>query len=234
VLVFDNIKLFLLIFILSFSFIFSTTFKDRLLKAQKGDFIVALQDNIYTLLLIHEVNKTSLIFSEASLPQNQKKLPWREWIEKNAPSNIGWTLYEIDLESNKIKKCFSLSRSCYLQITDNNFFTTLLNLPLSPLPDDKRKKIGPPSLEDFDHRAIWNPPMIVDGVSQKTNFCVFQTNWPKDGSSLSHKTIDLYFDKNGTFPFPFWIQINTGHLDIMLRIIDSGKNLFSLKTFPES
>lgn len=227
---------FFLFFILITSSVFSMTLKDRLLKAEKGDFIVTLQNNIYSLLLIQDINKSSIRIAEISLPKDKKTLPWRTWVLQDAPGNLAWNIYEIDLEKNKLIKCYSISRACYLGVSDqDNFLTRLLTLPLSPLSEEKRKKIGPAPLnEDKDHRAIWNPPMIVDGMAKKTDFIVFQTFWPKDDSDLSGKILDLYFDKNGAFPFPFWIQVTTGPIDIMLKIIDSGKSLVSLKTFPKN
>lgn len=226
----------LLLFFFIASSLFSTNLKDRLLKGEKGDFIVTLQNHIYSLLLIQDINKSCITIAEISLPENNKSLPWRTWVLEGAPGNTAWNIYEIDLEKNRLSKCYSVSRSCFLSGFDqDNFLAKLLTLPLNPLNETKRKKIGPAPLnEDEDHRAIWNPPIIVDGKAKKTSFTVYQTLWPRDGSDLSGKILDLYFDKEGSFPFPFWIQVTTGSLDVMLKIIDSGKNLISLKSLPKN
>lgn len=228
-------KLFFL-FLFLCSGLFPLSLKDRLLKAEKGDYIVTLQNHLYSLLFIQNIDSSSIEIAEISLPQNKKSLPWKEWVLKGAPESTSWVIYDIDLKNNKLIKCYSVSRSCFLSSRDqDNFLTKLLNLQLNLIPETKRKKIGPQPLnEDEDHRAIWNPPMFVEGAIKKTDFIVYQVLWPHDSSDLSGKLIDLYFAKNEKFPFPFWIQISTGALDIMLKIVDSGKNISSLKTMPQN
>jgi len=226
---------------LSFLFITSKgfssfTLKERFEKAEKGDFIVTLENKTYSILLIQDIfnNKKGnkiLSLSEISIPQNLvnlKTFSFREWVKKNCPRNISYNIYNIDFETNSILSCYSKTKNTFFNCSNQeNFLTTLLSLPLKKISDENRKKIGPPPLDNsFDTRAIWNPPQIVNGKRQKNpGFIVYQTVWPKDGTDLSGKTVDLYFDKNEYLPFPYWIQISNGNIDVILKIIDSGKNL---------
>lgn len=80
---------------------------------------------------------------------------------------------------------------------------------------------------EADRRAIWFPTMIIDKTKEVENakFSVFRGTWPKDNTELSQKTLDIYFDEKNTFFFPFWIQIYTGHINVIFRVVDSGKNI---------
>ena len=231
------------LFIIFIFFIFNTCFsfslKERIQQAEKGDYIVTFQNNIYSLLLLDDIEEEVITISEISIPKNQVNLDtfsWRKWMEENAENNVSFNIYKIDVETLKLLRCYSVSRKSFFSFSEQeNFLTKLLSLPLHFLEESNRKKIGPlPMNEVLDTRAIWNPPMIIDGKRQKhPKFVVYQTTWPKDGSDLSGKIIDLYFDKDGRFAFPFWIQVSNGNIDIMLKIIDSGKNLISTKKIPE-
>jgi hypothetical protein len=233
---------FLLFFVTS-CFGSTTTLRERVEKGEKGDFIVTLENGIYTLLAIQDITlkensspKLSLV--EISIPQNLvdlKKFSWRQWSEMGASNSTSYIIYEIDLKKDSLLSCYSVTKNCYLTSSNqDSFFNKLLALPLENLPDLKRKKIGSPPLDDsFDHRAIWNPPQVIDGVKQKRpTFIVYQTTWPKDGSDLSGKMIDLYFDNKSFIPFPYWIQVSNGNIEVMLKIIDSGKKIDFPKNRP--
>ena len=218
------------------SFLFPFSIKNKFSTAKKGDYIVTLQNNIYSLLLVQDIKNETITISEISIPKNKvkKKFSWRVWVEKNAPSNTSWNIYEIDLKNQKVLKCFSVSRNSFLNLENNDtFFLTLLNLKLLPLEKDKRKKIGPPPKNgQMDTRSIWNPKVKIDGKPKKINFNVYQAAWPKDKTSFSGKILDIYFNED--FPFPFWIQVKGSHLEFMLKTMDSGKDLKFSKTFPKN
>jgi hypothetical protein len=214
------------------------TLKDKIKKATQGDFVVTYKNKTYTLLLVQKSNAESIILSEISIPKNKitfkKNFSWKKWIDEDAPNNISFHIYEVDLNKNKIVKCFSISQNKWIFLSDS-FFYKLLSLPLKKLSLEKRKKIGPEPLnEEMDKRTIWSPPMIIDKKKRKkAKFDVFRTKWPKDASSLSSKVIYLYFDAQSDFPFPFWIELSTGNFDIMLKVVDSGKGLTLKKNFEE-
>jgi hypothetical protein len=229
------LKIFIL-FISLTSFLFSFSIKDKFLTAKKGDYIVTLQNNIYSLLLIQDIKNEKITISEISIPKNKikKNFSWRTWVEKNAPLNTSWNIYEIDLKKIQVLKCFSVSRNCFLNLENNDtFFNTLLNLKLLPLEKNKRKKIGPPPKNgQMDKRSLWNPKVKIDGKPTKIKFDVYQAVWPKDKTSFSGKILDLYFKED--FPFPFWIQVKGNHFELILKTMDSGKDLKLSKTFPKN
>ena len=137
-------------------------------------------------------------------------------------------MIEIDLSDNQLMECYSFSRVAWLQVSNQeSILSTLLHLPLEKTAPEKRKKIGPPPpAGEADHRQVWNPPLVIEGKKvEKTDFQVYETEWPKDRSELSGKTVSLYFDQEGNFPLPYWIQIETAHVTASMRVIDSGRNL---------
>lgn len=117
----------------------------------------------------------------------------------------------------------------------DSLFSTLLQLPLKPIPEEKRRRIGPPPLSgEIDLRQVWEPPLVFEGKKKENaRFNVFETVWPQDGSELAGKTISLFFDQENIFPLPFWIQMETPHATAQVRTIDAGRNFTSPhRTFP--
>jgi hypothetical protein len=237
-------KKWLFIFLCSFTLLSGEElrFKDRLEKAKCGDFFVTQTNKMITLAAIRSISPSTLLLEEISVPeQNLKPLPdsstaWTSWIKAKAPGHTSWSMIEIDLENGQVLECYSFSRSAWIQFSQKeSFLSTLLLLPLKPVDPDKRRRIGPPPLDgEPDRRKVWNPPMIADGKKiDRAEFEAFETEWPKDGSELSGKTITLYFDKDKRVPLPYWIQVDTAHATAALRTIDSGKNLPSpFRTLP--
>lgn len=225
-----------LFFIFLTSNIYALTIKEILKKGSAGDYIVTYQNKTYSLILIEENLNNQLIIQEISVPDDQinlKTINWQNWVLSSAPGNISWISYEIDLQTNQIVDCFSFSRNCWINFSEaDNFLIHILDVPLKDVPIKDRKKIGTPPLDDtVDRRSLWTPPLVVNGEKIKnTYFEVMQLTWPKDGSDFAGKTLDLYFDKDFSFPFPYWMQLNTTHISIILRSVDSGKNLIPPKT----
>ena len=124
-----------LLFLISSSF----SLQERLASAQAGDFVVTNQNKTFTLLLIRSNENGRLVLEEISIPQEARKkvaLPWREWIQKNAPLHSSWLSFEIDLGKGDILQCYSYDENRWIQIPESeNFFSTLLHLPLSLLPN---------------------------------------------------------------------------------------------------
>jgi hypothetical protein len=221
--------------------VFGTDFhlKERLEKAKSGDYIVTEANKMVTLLAVRSNPSHTVILEEISAPlSNLKKMPssWAEWVKAKAPGHTSWSMVEIDLQNGKILECYSFSRSAWIQVSQNeSLLATLFNLPLKTIAADKRKRIGPPPLNDeSDFRKVWNPPLIFEGKKvENAHFDVYETTWPKDGSELSNQEVSLYFDQEKRFPFPFWVQVDTSHATAALRTIDSGKNLPALhRTLP--
>ncbi|MGC1879196.1 MAG: hypothetical protein WA347_00715 [Rhabdochlamydiaceae bacterium] len=210
------------------------TLEQKFAHANAGDFIVTAQEGNYSLLFIHSITTDKLILEEISIPEHLidlKKIDWKKWVAGKAPGHTSWTLYEIDRNSGKLIECFSHSKNGWLYLDESEqFLTRLLTLQLHTVPEKERKKIGPPPTQnEEDRRALWNPPLIIDGhKTPKPSFDVLKTEWPDDGSRLSRCFIELYFTKEDPdFPFPYWLEVQSSHYTFKMRTIDSGHHLTS-------
>ena len=194
------------------------------------------QEGNYSLLFIRSITADTLLLEEISVPEHQidlKKIDWKKWVAGKAPGHTSWTLYEIDQKTGQLIECFSYSKNGWLYLdSTEQFLTRLLTLPLYPVPEKERKKIGPqPTHGEDDHRSPWNPALIIDGKKiAKPTFDVVKTQWPDDGSRLALCSIELYFDKS--FPFPYWLEVHSPHYTFKMRTIDSGHALVSPMTGP--
>lgn len=231
-------KKYILIFLLLFSSVFAEnfSFKDKLFKAKKGDFIVFEFNKFYSALCVFNLEDKELILEEITISKNKfdKNVSFRNWIENGARKNSSWTIYKIDLETNKIKDAFSICKNSWIKLTTNeSLISGLLDINLTKLNEYQRKKIGPVNLKNkIDSRPFWNPPKIVD-LQKITNsqFDVYRSRWPDDGSEFATKVFDIYFSDD--FSFPYFIEIKNGNLSYFLKAVDSGENLKStIQYFP--
>ncbi len=227
--------LFLLVLFSTHLFGAEILLKERLAKAKNGDYIAFESNQMITVLAVRSLNPKSLILEEIAIPvkifrENHSK-SWPEWVKAKAPGHSSWSMIEIDLLSGEIVECYSFSRSSWVQLASSeSVFATLLRLPLRPIENQKRHRIGPPPGEgEADFRQIWQPPLIFEGKTiPKAAFDAFEVQWPQDGTDLAGKTLTLYFDREIRFSMPYMIQIETSHAIGNFRAIDSGKNLPSL------
>lgn len=208
------------------------TIKDKLARAQTGDFVVTEQNKIYSILLVRNVSPTSIQFEEVSVPQNKinlKETSWKTWLDQKSPGHSSWMTYEIDFVQEALTEGYSFSQKQWLHLDESEYLLAkLLTLPLKKVPLSKQRKIGPPPRGDeADRRVVWVPPMAVNGQKQKNpKFDVYEGKWPKDDSYLSECTIVLYFDaSNPEFPFPYWLEVSNGHYTFKLKTLDSGTGL---------
>lgn len=216
-----------------------TYFEDFIKKAKAGDFIVTEMHNLLTVIHIHSIKPHSIFIEEISIPKRKafhQTLSWKDWVQKKAPGHSSWSMLEIDMKHGKVLDSYSFSNHSHMQLTEKeSLFACLFKLPLIPVADAEKKRIGPsPPEGEPDFRKIWNPPLFFEGKKQeKAEFDVFETTWPQDGSELSLEKVILYFDHE--FSLPYWIQISTTHFMGNIRVIDSGKNLKSpYQTIPRS
>jgi hypothetical protein len=212
------------------------TLQQKISYAQAGDFIVTAQEGNYSVLFIRSITADTLLLEEISVPEHQidlKKIEWKKWVSSKAPGHTSWTLYEIDQRSGQLVECFSYSKNGWLYLdASEQFLMRLLTLPLHPVPEKERKRIGPPPLNgEEDRRSLWTPTLVVDGKKiAKPAFEVVKTQWPDDSSRLALCAIELYFDKG--FPLPYWLEVHSPHYTFKLRTIDSGHALVSPMTGP--
>lgn len=210
--------------------------RDNLNRAQPGDYLVTVQNKNYTILIIRSKDGEQLSIEEITMPMSRmpkQTFSWRNWVQGGAPGHTCWVMYTIHLPTGTIQQTFSFTKNDWVAIPQaQNFLSTLLNLHLKPVQNSERKKVGPRTASDqADRRAYWQPQMVVDGkVIQGVTFDVWRTRWPKDGTELSGKIIEVYVPKeNDKYPsyFPYWLQVRgiVGHAKV--RIVDSGIQLFS-------
>ena len=226
----------MLLAILIASQILTSTLKEKFDSSCSGDYIVTEQDKVYSLLAVRESSKERLVLEEFTLSAHKaKKIKWQKWILDGAPNHSSHILYDIDLVDNQMRRVYSVSRNAYLSHEAASFIPTLIALPLETLSDGQRKKIGLAPGEGPDMRKCWNPPLVRGGKRQAgTRFDVKRAHWPKDGTLLAEKELDLYFDSSHPrFPFPNWIEITDGSNTFKIRCVDSGSDLKLPKTgFP--
>ncbi len=208
--------------------------KDKLMSAHAGDFVVTEQNKIYSVLVVRNISQNSIELEEISVPAgsiNLKKTTWRKWLDNKAPGNSSWMLYQINFIEEKLQESFSFSQNKWLYTDDTDYLLAkLLTLPLTPVPDSERRRIGPPpSDNEQDRRGLWNPPMVREGgKTKKPKYDVYSGRWPKDSSQLSECNILFYFDsENPSFPFPYWLELSNGYISLKLRTVDSGATLQS-------
>lgn len=227
--------LFIFILFLSFSAFAHATLSEKITKAEEGAFYVSQQGKMASVLIFKEIKGNILLLEEISFPCDLAKTidNYHSWVEDFAPGNTSWIIYEIDLQNQELLEAYSFSRDAYLHFhEEDNFLSVLLGLQLYPVPLEKRRRIGPPPPSgSSDYRALWNPPVTVNGKKVKGNFSVFHTLWPKDESLLSNKRLELYFDEN--HPLPFWIQVYSGHGSVFSKMIDSGKKMKTPYSLPK-
>lgn len=230
-----KLRFFIIIFLFVSSIGFAeTSLKSRLIQAKSGDFIVTSQNGIYSLLLIRYVEQNKLLLEEITIEQELVDLPkvsWKNWVEKKAPGASSWTAYVIDLDKNTLTQCYNhfLKQWIFLEKSDY-YFAQLLTLPLRPLKDSERKRIGPaPMPGEIDRRKFWKPQLTREGKKvARTEFEVVRCSWPSDKTRLAGCTFEIYLDaEDTTFPFPYWMEVQSSHYSFKIRTVDSGSGMQS-------
>lgn len=212
--------------------------RDHLKKAKTGDYLVICHNKNYTLLLVQDKRTQSLAFEEITAPS--MRIPsaftsWRSWVEEEAPGHTAWVRYQVDLESGEMKNIYSYSLKTWCTIpTEENILSSLLNLKFKKIPDKDRRRIGSRgNTGSLDEQKLWQPRMVVDGqVIDDVKFDAWKTRWPKDGSELAGKMIEIYLpEESDIYPsyFPYWLQITGFVTKAKMRIVDSGSGLTSPK-----
>ena len=135
---------------------------------------------------------------------------WSSWYEQGSPGSAEDALYIID--TRKFEVLGSGSSASWL--------SSLLNLQLTPLDPERRRKAGPPPASgEQDFRPIWNPKLIVEGISTPVTCAAFSTTWPDDGSDLANRELVVYCAEG--HPFPLWVE--TADSSHHIRLIDSKR-----------
>lgn len=207
--------------------------RDNLQRAQPGDYIVTAQNKNFTVLVVRAKDNDFINIDEITVPDQKRPRgqSWKQWAEQGAVGNTCWVMYPIQLSSGNIQKAFSFTKNEWVSMPQSqNFLSTLLNLRFHKVPDKERTRVGTAMSSDgVDKRAMWQPPLIVEGKKvSNVAFDAWRTRWPKDGSEMSDRTIEVYLPKDSQqYPsyFPYWLQISGMVGKAKVRIVDSGANL---------
>lgn len=212
--------------------------KERLSKAQAGDYIVTEFQKTLSLLHIHTLEDHRLILEEIDLPTSSRSRvgsQWKQWVQNGAPGHTNWIMMEIDLDKGEMLESYSFTKMGWIvQEASSSFLVTLLPLTPHRLARSERRKIGPEPMDlDLDTRKVWNPKLSFNGSQiGAADFEVLRIHTPEGNSALSNKQIDLYFPLHQySRPLPYWIQIfdNSG-TKFVIKGVDTGSGMISPKS----
>jgi hypothetical protein len=234
---FKTIKVIFLFFIFLFLVAFKKGeallyLKDQFEQAKQGQyFILAVRGNA-TLFHIHSKQGTWLYLEEISFPMQAldlKIIDWGTWLKQKAPCHTSWILSKINLETGQVEQSYSFVQKAHINRSQEfDFFTTLMNLKFQAVPFDKQRRVGiPPGPGEPDLRGAWHPPLPKALKNKSSQITVFKATWPKDGSDIAQKTLEIYFVE-GVY-FPIWIEIKGAPIKAKLFVLDCGTDLESPK-----
>ncbi len=208
--------------------------KGNLAKAKEGEYLITQQCKNFSALVVQKIEGDLLDIHEISIPEQrlaQRALSWKKWLADGAPGNTSWLLYRVHIPSGTIQHTYSYTCGAWITSPQTqNFLTTLLNLKFTQIPTTERKRIGhSPPHGRGDARPLWQPPMIVEGQKVAgVPFKAWRTHWPKDGSELSNRIIEVYIpEESEKYPtyFPYWLQISGMFGKAKVHIVDSGSGV---------
>lgn len=224
-------KIWLICFIFAAQTLFGFTLQDKFKQAETGTYIVTEQNGLVSLLHLHSIKETCLLFEEISIPLHQaKKINWTTWVQNGAPGHTSWILYEVDTEKKCVTECYSLTRKAWIPTDEMDaFLVPLISLQLDFLSEEDRLQKGATARPGNISAKPWGPLQVKNGKKVKDpQYNVYTAKWPHDSTDLSGKQIVLYFDKQDeAFPFPYWLQARDGAVKFKMRALDSGINLSS-------
>jgi hypothetical protein len=214
----------------------SLMLRDNLQQARPGDYLVIAAGKTNSLMHIYAKKDNIVTIEEVVIPETKCLTPfvWKAWLVQGAPGHTSWVMYDIDLKTGEMLRYYSFTKRGWFDIPDaDNFLSKLLNLRLTKIPDQLRRKVGAKPFSSNDRRPLWQPRLVLEGqLIKNVPFNAWKTQWPKDGTDLSGKTIEIYLPyDNQLYPsyFPYWLQINGVIGKAKIRMIDSGRSLVSPK-----
>lgn len=229
-----QLKFFLYIFIFFNASLYAEILhlRENFKKAESGDFLVAMQGKVLTLFRIEKNENQILYLEEVSIGSTvfkKQKTTFKSWFENGAIGFTSWNFYEIHLNTGKIIKSYNFLNGQWTEKPVlNSFLPTLLNLKLTKVPLNLRKKLGKSS---NGAPLYWQPKLQFEGQCiENIFFDAWFAKWPNDKSELSEKTIEIYTPENSSlYPayLPYWLEVSGMVGGAKIRMIDSGKNLKS-------
>jgi hypothetical protein len=237
-------KFLLLFFIATTCFAGEISLREKLNEATPGNYLVLEQNKNFTFLRIYDRKGERLSLEEVTIPLEafaKLKTGWRPWFESGAPFHTSWTLSQVNLRTGRIEEVFSFTHNGWVHLDSaDTFMPTLLNLHFQEVPVNERKHVGlPPGYGKPDHRPLWNPRLVVDGLTvPKVPFKAWKARWPADGSELARKIVEVYLPETvggERYPayFPYWLEVEGKLGSARIRVVDSGMEARTPRTeFP--
>lgn len=215
--------------------------KTRFDHAQVGDYVVTEQDKNLCLLFVRHLDPETLIIDEMTFNEHDLPKGFKHWQQAafGHAYPVSWISFQFNKQSGILEDAYNFNEKSWLEFREEEVFLKgLLNLDLTAVKDQDRKKIGTsPKDGDPDLRKCWCPPLVINGQKyQKPTYDVYKGRWAEDSSILSKCQIEMYFSKvDSSLPFPTWIEINNGHYGFKLKGIDAGHNfdVQSLRPLPK-
>ena len=196
------------------------TIEDTLSLLQSHDRIVYDFQQSITLIAVEKVDNERIVLQVATgtkdLLDRTNLSSWLTWYDQGCPDASSRESISITLQPRITIRAEDPQKVSWL--------LTLLNLPLSAVPDSARKKAGPPpSPDEPDFRKPWQPPIIVNGARIATPSTAFSTTWPPDDTQLANRILILYFPTSDTAVpvFPYWIESPSSSYHV--KVIDSSR-----------
>jgi hypothetical protein len=218
---FIRLDLRILLFFFFLSPLTAFSLREQIGQGEPGSYVVTSHGKQYTAFILRAKKEGVVDIDEISTPLAPSS-PWREWLMTGAPGHTSWVSYSVDTSRGALLSGYSHVKEEGLQLNNPEItFSLLLNLPLSPIPPENRRKIGStPASDGPDHRKAWTPPVTVGGKAQdRPPITAFSSRWPTDDSVISGAAIEVYLSSS---PFPVWIDVKTPHYTGVIRTVDSG------------
>ena len=233
----DRLLIFFLFLFVPISALFGMTLLSNIQEADEGDYLVTQQNRTCTLILVSQKVGNRAVLEEIALPERMGRpqtLHWKNWVEKGAPRHSAWIAHTLDLSTGRVVGTYSYNQNSWLKASSqDSLLSTLITLNFKEVPEEYRRRVGPPPMGGPDSRPFWQPALIYEGSRRREAvFTTMEGTWPQDRSDLDGKRVTIYMPVGGSpYPnhFPYWVEVSPATLANKMRVIDSGKELVSPK-----
>lgn len=189
----------------------------------EGSYMILENNQTHVAVVLKEKQNESLILHEICFSKNSSKNLYH-WKQRLLDDTSYFAKFETVIEENSIKTTPIFYKKNKKISKEQAFsFTSLLtSLSFFPLPQENIKMT-----KDISHNPIpWKPKLTVEGRAIDYSECMtYEAYWPKDGSVMSNKRIEIYFplvNNRNFLYFPIWLEIESPLGKIKIRAIDSG------------
>lgn len=189
----------------------------------EGSYVILENNQTNIAVILKEKQEKSLILHEICFSKNLSKnlCNWKQCLLNDTTY---FAKFETIIEENSIKTTPIFYKKNKKISKEQAFsFTSLLtSLSFSPLSQENIKM----TKDISNNPTPWKPKLTVEGRPIDYSECMtYEAYWPKDGSIMSNKRIEIYFpliNNHNFLYFPIWLEIESPLGKIKIRAIDSG------------